>query len=125
MTEALEFHEYGFDTICSFLSMPAGPSSRNKPVNELQPGPPFSHRTTCILLERELWDVDLLTDRVILGVAARLKKPLTFSAMIPRTGGGTLTVEKMLVVLLIIQVARNLLYIRIDTEGTGVDALGS
>ena len=26
--------------------MEAGPNSRNRPVRELHPGPPFSHRTT-------------------------------------------------------------------------------
>ena len=46
MTEALEFHEYGLWTILRFSSMEAGPNSRNSPVRELHPGPPFSHRTT-------------------------------------------------------------------------------
>ena len=46
MTEALAFHEYGLLWSFNFSSMDEGPSSRNRPVREEHPGPPFSQSTT-------------------------------------------------------------------------------
>ena len=83
---------------CNLLSMPAGPSSRNRPVKELHPGPPFNQRTTGSFP----------------GSFRDSKNPMEDQLEIQYEYEGTHTVEKMLVVLVIIQIARYLLDARIN-----------
>jgi len=46
MTEAFAFQAKGLKSSLTFLLIDEGPSSKNRPVSEEQPGPPFSQRTT-------------------------------------------------------------------------------
>ena len=110
MTLALEFQLYGFGLTLRSSSMAAGPSSRNKPVREEQPGPPLIQRTT-----GSFW-----------GSLRDSKNPgWNVSGLGSTSTWEPRTIEQMLVVGCIVKITAVLLDMRIDAQRAWVNLLGA
>lgn len=71
----------------SLLLIDAGPSSRKRPVKELHPGPPLSHRTTFGKSQTDFVGGNTKkTYRIIRGVIAGLKEPCRYSVGADESG---------------------------------------